>query len=418
MLKQHRTGSSAPQLDPIGTSSDLSTGSENSVSLDALCPDGHSTATPVLDAVGDEIPPKSYATGPLQSALDKRGKVTYVDPKHGKGDNKRDFEVDEAAALRAGDEDIDVASCSPFTYWCLANADKRENPDKDGSILDMPLDGRTNVRHVVNCESPARRGVDDLQGNDADWFDLIEGNVASDDQWRGHGVAGAVDKGDLGFEVTIDEAKPGDLCQTWEIWLSKGEKVFGGHSTQVHRVHAKGDAWFGMDGAPLLESVDPTCDTFRFLLDAGVCDADGNLLKQPEEPVWVEGCTFRMDEWTNPRMVGEHTSMTTELIGAHNGGINADTGKEDSGVFTRQAEDLRNKDNAEDGVGAERVHLARLDESAWAKWTPADQGSWIMPMPIRPAEAIQIQHDIPQLMDIAPALPEQEEKGRWWQRNR
>lgn len=113
--------------------------------------------------------------------------------------------------------------------------------------------------------------------------------------------------------------------------------------------------------------IDPGADGFSALVERGICDASGAPADAPSMPVYVRDCMFRIDETTDPGQVGAHTVKTHELIGAHNGGKNADTGKADSGVFTREAEDL----NVKDTPGAKRVYLGRLNDSPWAQFEPA-----------------------------------------------
>ena len=374
-----------------------------------------SATTPLLDGVGGPEGGPKTSTGALDAALSKRGQVEYVDPKHGKGNNKRDFTHDEFDKLVTGSEDISAASCSPFTYWAMENAYQTANPNAEASLIDQKIEGNTTIKDVVNCQSGARKGVKNKDGKAAGWEDLILGNVSEEDAWRGKGVAGAVSKGGLGEEVGLADAKPGDLCQTWQTWNNdKGEFSFGGHSTQVHRVHAKGAAWFGVDGAPLLESVDPSATGFDRMVSEGVCDQSGAVLTQPMMPLWIDACTFRIDETTLATEIGAHTVLTQELIGAHNGGKNADTGESDSGVFTREAEDLSKKNNSKQAAGAERVYLARLNESQWMEYAPATASTHSMniePIELRPVQNIQIDHDIDIRRDFVP-LPLVDDGGK------
>ena len=408
-LQQKKTTGSSTSSSSTTDKGDSTTGVSNQAQSMALGGVAGSSETPLLDGVGGPEGGPKTSTGALDAALSKRGQVKYVDPKHGKGKNKRDFTNGEFDKLVSGSEDIDAASCSPFTYWAMENAYQAENPGAEGSLIDQQIEGSTTIKDVVNCQSGARKGVKNKDGKSAGWEDLILGNVSEEDAWRGKGVAGAVSKAGLGDEVGLADAKPGDLCQTWRTWNSDtGEFCFGGHSTQVHRVHAKGAAWFGVDGAPLLESIDTGATDFARMVSEGVCDSSGAVLIQPMMPLWIDACTFRIDETTLATEIGAHTVITQELIGAHNGGKNADTGESDSGVFTREAEDLSKQNNTKKEAGAKRVYLARLNESQWTEYAPASSSTHSMKIEkieLMPISPIQIDYDTDIRRDLVPLTP-------------
>lgn len=274
------------------------------------------TATQTPDeAVVEETPEEAApeTSDPLKGALDKVGKVDYKDKRFRKGGE--DLTKAEIGKLQSGDADIAAANCSTFATWMLAQAGL--------DVMSRAENGGRRLNDYINICVPLETGS--LSGD-------VEG---SKDPIKG-AAAGFVVHG-LGYEVSDNSAiAPGDFIQTWSSRP-------GGHSQMVHRAHCTGAAIFGQPGSP-------TPIGFEAPAGGGAMGVGA--------PV-----QFKIDENTDPKLVGAHTVTKVEMLGCHLAGTDSEGAKNDPGVYTKAAHGLGNY---------HRLFAGRLNSSAWSNFTPAD----------------------------------------------
>lgn len=154
---------------------------------------------------------------------------------------------------------------------------------------------------------------------------------------RTMGAVQAMELAEYGQRVELNEVKPGDVVQTWNLY--ENGRIFG-HSTQV----------------------------FAILCEAILLDEDGKPGKA--QPVRIDGDTDPATVYAVPRVV------SAELIGAHMAGTDSSGQRHSGGVYVKPPEKLTPKEPPEkltpedEGGRFDKVYVGRLSGSRWASWEP------------------------------------------------